>query len=609
MASGVIGSLRVNLGIDTAAFSEGLRNAQSRLQKFGTQMQEIGTKFSTRLTAPISAAAALVTASVTSMARDLEQLQKSAQISNTGFEEFQKLAFAARSVGIEGEKLGDIFKDVNDKVGDFMATGGGEMADFFTNIAPKVGITADAFKKLSGPQALQLYYDSLVKAGVSQQEMTFYLEAIADEASALIPLLQNGGQAFRELGENASVLSAEDASGLKAYNDSLRAMGEAIKSLTVAIASSGVLDWITQIINKAAEWTKALAQTNPEIVKWGAVIAGLAAAIGPALVGIGLMATGIAAISAPVLAVVAGVTALTAALVAFAPQINATQAAIESFLSGAWNTFVTGWDTVVQKVNAAQAAIENFASQIVGYFANLPAQMMEIGGQIIDGLWQGLQSKWEAVKGWASSAASSVADSFRSALGIHSPSTVMAEIGRNIMQGLTNGMESMAGTVAGGAGGIAGSIESAFSGIGSSIADAIKGTKEWSDVLKDVLSTVAQIVLSGLGRSGGFGGFLSSLLGGLVGFANGGSFQVGGAGGIDSQLVAFRASPNETVSIHKPGQDMGGRSVVINAPINAPGADPAQLKRVEESVKELGRNIPKIVDQRVDTRNTRKTRA
>lgn len=39
------------------------------------------------------------------------------------------------------------------------------------------------------------------------------------------------------------------------------------------------------------------------------------------------------------------------------------------------------------------------------------------------------------------------------------------------------------------------------------------------------------------------------------GFQNGGSFKVGGAGGTDSQLVSFKASPDETVSIRTPGQE------------------------------------------------------
>jgi len=50
---------------------------------------------------------------------------------------------------------------------------------------------------------------------------------------------------------------------------------------------------------------------------------------------------------------------------------------------------------------------------------------------------------------------------------------------------------------------------------------------------------------------------------------------------------------------------------VVNMPvnINAPGADAAQLMRVQEQLRQLQRNVPKMVDQRVDTRNTRKTRA
>lgn len=42
------------------------------------------------------------------------------------------------------------------------------------------------------------------------------------------------------------------------------------------------------------------------------------------------------------------------------------------------------------------------------------------------------------------------------------------------------------------------------------------------------------------------------------GFAMGGSFRVGGFGGTDSQLVQFRASPNETVTIRRPDQAGGG---------------------------------------------------
>ena len=121
--------------------------------------------------------------------------------------------------------MADILKDVNDRVGDFLQTGGGPMADFFENIAPKVGVTAEQFARLSGPEALQLYVDSLEKAGLSQQEMTFYLEAMASDTTALIPLLQNGGAAMDGLADRAErlgvVLSEDQTSAIKQMNGAL----------------------------------------------------------------------------------------------------------------------------------------------------------------------------------------------------------------------------------------------------------------------------------------------------------------------------------------------------------------------------------------------------
>ncbi len=63
--------------------------------------------------------------------------------------------------------------------------------------------------------------------------------------------------------------------------------------------------------------------------------------------------------------------------------------------------------------------------------------------------------------------------------------------------------------------------------------------------------------------SQGFG--MAGDAGNLLGFANGGDFTVGGAGGTDSQLVAFRATPGENVSVRTPGQssDSGGGLTVI----------------------------------------------
>lgn len=61
---------------------------------------------------------------------------------------------------------------------------------------------------------------------------------------------------------------------------------------------------------------------------------------------------------------------------------------------------------------------------------------------------------------------------------------------------------------------------------------------------------------------------------GVPAFANGGSMMVGGNGGTDSQLVAFRASPNERVTVTRPEQSIGGNTTVnVSVHNNAPGTE------------------------------------
>lgn len=79
----------------------------------------------------------------------------------------------------------------------------------------------------------------------------------------------------------------------------------------------------------------------------------------------------------------------------------------------------------------------------------------------------------------------------------------------------------------------------------------------FSQLLQLAANQIFAQLLGGLGGGAGFlggGGGGGGFLGGLLGFQNGGSFNVGGSGGTDSQLVAFRATPNERVTVETPGQ-------------------------------------------------------
>ncbi|NRP31857.1 MULTISPECIES: phage tail tape measure C-terminal domain-containing protein [unclassified Aliiroseovarius] len=258
-----------------AAGSRGMGRLSRELDQANARMAAFARRAKIAATAAATALAGAVVAMTRSTVAAANEIGQLSQVANANPEVFQRWAAASATVGIEQEKLADILKDVNDRVGDFLQTGGGPMADFFENIAPRVGVTADQFARLSGPEALQLYVDSLEKAGVSQQEMTFYLEAMASDTTRLIPLLQNGGAEMTRLGAQAQALGAVlDADAIAAMRRSelaLVSIGQVFTGVRNRIAVA-----LAPTLEAAANAFVALASSSSPISKaFDAVLANL----------------------------------------------------------------------------------------------------------------------------------------------------------------------------------------------------------------------------------------------------------------------------------------------------------------------------------------------
>jgi len=208
-----LSDVKLKFSLDSSGVTKTLNSTKASIKNFAASAVS-----SFGLVAGAAGFGAL-TASAMSYASEMKELIK---ISGSSSEEFQRMAAAAKTVNIEQDKLADILKDTNDKIGDFLQTGAGPMKDFFEQIAPKVGATREEFVGLSGPQALQRYYDYLQRANLSQQDMTFYMEAIASDATALIPLLHDGGEAFRALGEGAAIMEDATIEALDRANDRIK---------------------------------------------------------------------------------------------------------------------------------------------------------------------------------------------------------------------------------------------------------------------------------------------------------------------------------------------------------------------------------------------------
>lgn len=229
MATNSLGRLTLDLVVQTASFSEPLSRAERQAR---TSSQGIANSLNIAAIAVSALSGAVAGLSVAQLVNFSDQviqtgndIQKFSKLANASVREFQYYAKGAETAGISLESFADKMKDMQDRIGDFQQTGGGPLADFFTNIAPKVGVTIQQFQKLSGPEALQLFYNSLEKAGASTNDMKFYMEAIISDSSLLIPLLENGGEGFKKWGD------AAEKAGAIMSDDLVKSLAEAKESL------------------------------------------------------------------------------------------------------------------------------------------------------------------------------------------------------------------------------------------------------------------------------------------------------------------------------------------------------------------------------------------
>lgn len=255
MASRSLGTLTLDVIAQVGGFVAGMDKAERSSTKWRKEVEKSAKIVGTAVGAGVATAVTAFTSMMVSAVNSASEISNLAAVANVSVTDFQKMAVGAKTVGIEQDKLSDILKDVNDKVGDFLNTGGGGMADFFEQIAPKVGVTADQFRNLSGSQALGLYVSTLEKAKVSQSEMTFYLEAIASDATALLPLLRNNSQGFKEFGDAAEAAGAimDEATILaaKQFSAELTVLGTYLGAVKTTLA---------------AEFMPVLAQLSKDLV-------------------------------------------------------------------------------------------------------------------------------------------------------------------------------------------------------------------------------------------------------------------------------------------------------------------------------------------------------
>lgn len=110
--------------------------------------------------------------------------------------------------------------------------------------------------------------------------------------------------------------------------------------------------------------------------------------------------------------------------------------AIGAFIKTAWNNMVS---SISGALNRTWTTITNIWNTVMGFFKGI--DLKEVGMNIIQGLIDGILNMKDAVVNKVKDVAGSITSGIKDALGIHSPSRVMMEVGFFTGEGLARGIE------------------------------------------------------------------------------------------------------------------------------------------------------------------------
>lgn len=140
-----------------------------------------------------------------------------------------------------------------------------------------------------------------------------------------------------------------------------------------------------------------------------------------------------------------------------------------TWISNMWTKFVEWGKTIPGKLHTFfTETIPQKFEELITYLKELPAKFIEYGKNIVQGILDGITKGWTTLKEKWSEFIDGFVQGFKDKLGIHSPSTVFAEMGNNITAGIEQGIAEGDG---------------AFDGLNILSAEAVENIKTaWADI-------------------------------------------------------------------------------------------------------------------------------
>ncbi|HHS9711091.1 TPA: phage tail tape measure C-terminal domain-containing protein [Raoultella planticola] len=243
MAGKSLGTLTIDLIAKVGGFVQGMDKAERASQKWRDQVKKDAKEIGSSIIA-IGAAAATAAvgigaaglAIVKNTAQQVTEADRWAKSLKMSTQDLLSWQYAAEQAGLTGDNIADIFKDINDKVGDAVLNKSGEAAQALDTL----GLSAQKLAQQS-PDKQLLAISSALQKIPTQAGKTNLLESLGNDLSKMLPLFDNNNEKlkqFLQLSKDFGVAPPqEDIDNLVKVNQFFQDIETSARGLKMEIAS------------------------------------------------------------------------------------------------------------------------------------------------------------------------------------------------------------------------------------------------------------------------------------------------------------------------------------------------------------------------------------
>lgn len=438
---------------DVAKVGNAWKRAGSKISEVGHQLSEVSM-----VCAGALAAMAGLAYKAGQTADEINTLSKQTGLSTDSLQKFQ---FATEQIDVQ---LSDVARGLAR-----VTKAAAEDSDVFKELGVSTKTSGGELRS-----AEEIFFDTIDALGKIENETERNAKAneiFGKSYMNLNPLIEGGADRLKELSKTFDELDLgvdqETLDKANEFNDQIDTIKATWQQAMLIMGASlaenfgpkldGIVEKITALANAFANLPASVQGVILGILAFGAVLAPILITVGFLVTSIGNIIT-FAPVIAGAISTVAGVIGgvLTGALTAAAGALSflwelllanpivlviAGIAALVAAFVILWKksaAFRNFWKTIWKDI---KEIVKGVVLWIKFVFNDLPAKMMQIGANIVKGLWNGIKSagSWlkEKIKGFVDG----IINSFKSFFGIGSPSKEMADqIGKWIPAGVSEGI-------------------------------------------------------------------------------------------------------------------------------------------------------------------------